>query len=151
MNGANSISEEMLYPHLRKRLKGSTLSESDAAYINSNKIYIKAGENVIIQGGHVNNEGLLYNAVNPDYPINIIIAEEKSMGELALCMQSGELSIPDSTFDIGKNVYLALSTEPMNLTTDAPAIVSSNVMQKAGIAMTEHILLIKIEEPEFYE
>lgn len=150
----NSVTEDQLQPHLRRRLKGINvgLRNINESIAESKLPQIIAGETI------TRGNAITFLNVSGDVkafksgltsPADAIAFESGIAGESIRYTKTNSVEVDGAAFIPGCDVYL--SDETPNLTTILPTLSNKKYLQKLGTALTLTSMSVSIEEAEFKE
>lgn len=143
----NTLTEAMLAPHLRDRLKrgGNGIGQNIAS---------SSSRRSFLAGSDVSKNSLLYladngqllkveNSTTANYkPVFAVAFASTTANNYVNIYNEGEtIIIPNASFEIGKKIYLSADGLP---TTDY-AYFAGNLYQRLGVAISENSFVLNIE------
>ena len=153
-NGANTITESMLLPHLLgKRNRGgavySTISGTNSNLIETITLGETVPYGVAIAVGS-NGKGFIASSVASDNKSAYAICVQGGvLNDVVKIVRLGDADIPGASFIANKVVWL--SSGSPNLSTNLPACYSGDRKQRLGIALSPTKFFVTIETSSIIE
>ncbi len=142
---ANTITENMLLPHLRRKAAGNTIVAPYSIEKQMNYIDVEAGMNIPINRFvGLSNDLVMLADSTQNIPALGFVVKEYSLGSLARVYLEGVFPYQHSCSS-GSPAFLSSN----GILTDNPGSVG--FVQVVGIFLPNNKILITIQPPEFFE
>lgn len=145
---ANSVNENQVLPHLRKKLGGSSSvsnSVSVGTTILQPTIKVVAGENIAYGSALAIADGKAYKAqtTSADNKAAVMISvSSANTNEMVECVNAGEIVVAGADFDTAANIFVQ---DNGGLSTEIPTYIAGKYIQRVGRAISQDRMIVNIE------